>query len=90
MGTKKDAMRIYFMISMIILIVFVSAGILIKTKILDKMPKKAEEEKKLIEKPKDPAKAISSAIFGLATIIGLILLIIFVIYKISGAPKQRY
>ena len=88
MGTKKEAITIYFIISIVILIIFVSAGIFIKDKILEKMPKKTEEEKKITKETKDPSKAMASAIFKFAGILALLLVVITVIYKTIGRQRS--
>lgn len=87
MGTKREATVISFIISMVILIIFVAAGIFIKDKILEKMPKEIKEDKK-ITAGKDEAKATSFAFFGLAGIFGFLLVVIMIIYKVSGLKPR--
>ncbi len=91
MSPKKKVVAIHFTISIIIIILFVSAGIYVKDNVLKPFDE-AEVEEEIAEEPektKDVSRDLGIAIFKLMATLAILLFSIWTIYQITTRMGRR-
>jgi len=87
--TKKP-IKLYFLITSILFIFLIFGGLLTKNFLSEKFPSKEQEEtKESVEKREPEQIAQAKAIWRVAVMIGIILLLIFLVFKLVNIKSSR-